>query len=215
MRSPVVAPVPWGAIWLAVAYPFPHGNRVPWLQGFPLDMSLSKFMTRFSLDSGGSPATFSRTQRRSRRRKPVDFPPFAFFRVFSGPKTISLICLDHWLEANATWHRHPADVLSPFIWQRWYKNTPGDMGVHEAVGKDPRLHIASAAGKLLECGVDKKKFAILLNRLKKQGDLSESEAILFARSFAMTPDERWLTHENFLKSHGLFTHSGRKAFGYR
>ena len=35
--------------------------------------------------------------------------------------TISLICLDHWLEANATWHRHPADVLSPFIWQRWYK----------------------------------------------------------------------------------------------
>ena len=128
MRSPVVAPVPWGAIWLAVAYPFPHGNRVPWLQGFPLDMSLSKFMTRFNLDSGRSPATFSRTQRRSRRRKPVDFPPFAFFRVFSGPKTISLICLDHWLEANATWHRHPADVLSPFIWQRWYESLEINQG---------------------------------------------------------------------------------------
>jgi hypothetical protein len=63
--------------------------------------------------------------------------------------------------------------------------------------------------------VDKKKFAATLARLKKQGDLSESEAILFARSFAMTPDERWRTHENFLKSHGLFTRSGRKAFGFK
>ena len=39
----------------------------------------------------------------------------------SATETISLICLDHWLKANATWHRHPADVLSPFIWQRWYE----------------------------------------------------------------------------------------------
>ena len=35
--------------------------------------------------------------------------------------TISLFCLDHWLEANATWHRHPADVLSLFISKRWYQ----------------------------------------------------------------------------------------------
>ena len=63
----------------------------------------------------------------------LDF--FSFVEVTIVPfrhHTISLICLDHWLEANATWHRHPADVLSPFIWQRWYKNTPGDMGVHAA-----------------------------------------------------------------------------------
>jgi hypothetical protein len=32
--------------------------------------------------------------------------------------------LDHWREANATWHRHPADVpadvLSLFIFKRWH-----------------------------------------------------------------------------------------------
>ena len=31
----------------------------------------------------------------------------------------------------------------------------------------------------------------------------------------MTPDERWRTHEQFLRSHGLFTRSGRKAFGFK
>ncbi len=31
----------------------------------------------------------------------------------------------------------------------------------------------------------------------------------------MTPDERWNAHENFLKSHGLFTRSERRAFGYK
>jgi len=44
--------------------------------------------------------------------------------------------------------------------------------------------------------VEKKNFAAALARLKK-------------------PEERWRTHEKFLKSHGLFTRSGRKAFGYQ
>jgi hypothetical protein len=36
-------------------------------------------------------------------------------------KTASLSVRDHWLEANATWHRHPADVLDSSISKRWYE----------------------------------------------------------------------------------------------
>ena len=32
---------------------------------------------------------------------------------------------------------------------------------------------------------------------------------------AATPDERWQFHENFLRSHGLFTRSDRKRYGFR
>jgi hypothetical protein len=62
---------------------------------------------------------------------------------------------------------------------------------------------------------EQKKFERELRRLKKVRTLSESERILFARSLTMTPDERWRTHEQFLRSHGLFTRSGRKAFGFK
>jgi hypothetical protein len=34
--------------------------------------------------------------------------------------------LDHWLEANATWHRHLADVPSPFVWKRQQPFHPSD-----------------------------------------------------------------------------------------
>jgi hypothetical protein len=37
---------------------------------------------------------------------------------------ISWNSLDHWQDANATWHRHPADVLSPLILLSWYKSHP-------------------------------------------------------------------------------------------
>jgi hypothetical protein len=39
--------------------------------------------------------------------------------------TNSLNILDHWLEANATWHRHPADVLGPVVSKRWYYSPCG------------------------------------------------------------------------------------------
>jgi hypothetical protein len=45
--------------------------------------------------------------------------------------------------------------------------------------------------------------------------LSEEEKILFARSLAATPDERWRMHENFLRSLNLYTHSARKAYGFK
>lgn len=60
-----------------------------------------------------------------------------------------------------------------------------------------------------------KKTAKVLERLKSVRGLSEDEKILFARSLAATPDERWRMHENFLRSHGLFTRSARKAFGFK
>ena len=60
-----------------------------------------------------------------------------------------------------------------------------------------------------------KKMAVVLKELKKDRSLSEHERLLFARSLAATPDERWRMHENFLRSLGLFTRSERKAFGFK
>lgn len=54
-----------------------------------------------------------------------------------------------------------------------------------------------------------------LCQLKKVKDLSEEERLLFARSLAATPDERWRLHENFLRSLNLYTRSSRKAYGYK
>ena len=52
-------------------------------------------------------------------------------------------------------------------------------------------------------------------KLKGMRGASEEELIQLARSLAATPDERWQMHENFLRSHGLFSHSQRKAFGFK
>ena len=54
-----------------------------------------------------------------------------------------------------------------------------------------------------------------LCRLKRVPGLSEDERLLYARSLAATPDERWRLHENFLRSLNLFTRSSRKAYGYK
>lgn len=61
----------------------------------------------------------------------------------------------------------------------------------------------------------KSRFQTMLDRLADERTLSEDEKILWARSLAATPDERWRMHENFLRSHGLFTRSQRKAFGFK
>jgi hypothetical protein len=63
--------------------------------------------------------------------------------------------------------------------------------------------------------VVEKKTASVLRRLRRVRGLSEDEKILFARSLAATPDERWRMHENFLRSHGLFTRSERKKYGFK
>lgn len=55
----------------------------------------------------------------------------------------------------------------------------------------------------------------ILWQLKNVKSLSADEKVLFARSLAATPDERWRLHEQFLRSHSLFTRSSRKAFGFK
>jgi hypothetical protein len=35
------------------------------------------------------------------------------------------------------------------------------------------------------------------------------------RGLAASPDERWQMHENFLRSHDLFTRSSRKKYGFK
>ena len=54
---------------------------------------------------------------------------------------------------------------------------------------------------------------VLAEKLRFLPHLSEDERVLYAWSLAATPDERWQRHENFLRSHGLFTRSGRKKSG--
>jgi hypothetical protein len=60
-----------------------------------------------------------------------------------------------------------------------------------------------------------KKIARVLRKIRDAPGLSEDEKYLFARSLAATPDERWRLHENFLRSHGLYTRSARKQFGFK
>jgi hypothetical protein len=54
----------------------------------------------------------------------------------------------------------------------------------------------------------------MLKKIRNVRGLSEHEKLLFARSLAATPDERWQMHENFLRSHDLYTRSSRKKYGF-
>jgi hypothetical protein len=60
-----------------------------------------------------------------------------------------------------------------------------------------------------------KKIARILRKIRGEPGLSEDERYLFARSLAASPDERWRLHENFLRSHDLFTRSKRKKYGFK
>ena len=64
--------------------------------------------------------------------------------------------------------------------------------------------------------VSKKKFQAMRKRLEQvDHGLGEEEIILFARSLAATPDERWRMHENFLRSLNLYTRAAREAYGFK
>jgi hypothetical protein len=60
-----------------------------------------------------------------------------------------------------------------------------------------------------------KKVARVFERIRHVRALSVDEKHLFARSLAATPDERWRLHQNFLHSHGLYTRSERRRFGFK
>jgi hypothetical protein len=54
------------------------------------------------------------------------------------------------------------------------------------------------------------KFRRILARLQKVRGMDEHERILFARSMAATPTQRWQIHNNTLRSLGLSKLSARK-----
>ena len=60
-----------------------------------------------------------------------------------------------------------------------------------------------------------RRIASVLRKLRGVRGLSADERHLFARSLAATPDERWAMHQNFLRSHDLFTRSARRKYGFR
>ena len=60
-----------------------------------------------------------------------------------------------------------------------------------------------------------KKVARVLRKIRHMRGLSEDEKYLLARSLAATPDERWRLHENFLRSHDLYTRSARRKYGFK
>jgi hypothetical protein len=51
-------------------------------------------------------------------------------------------------------------------------------------------------------------------KLKRMRGLDEHEKVLYARSIAATPDERWQMNVTFLRSLGLWRLSDRKKFGF-
>jgi hypothetical protein len=61
----------------------------------------------------------------------------------------------------------------------------------------------------------REKAESVYRRIRHLKGLSVEEKHLFAQSLAATPDERWKQHENFLRSHGLFTPSSRKRYGFK
>jgi hypothetical protein len=62
--------------------------------------------------------------------------------------------------------------------------------------------------------VERKAWRVLA-KLNGIRNLSADERLLFARSLAATPDERWQLHVRYLRSLGLSTRSRRKAFGFK
>ncbi|HEX5218271.1 MAG TPA: hypothetical protein VFZ59_01790 [Verrucomicrobiae bacterium] len=50
-------------------------------------------------------------------------------------------------------------------------------------------------------------------RIKRVPGLDEHEKVLYARSLAATPDERWQINETYLRSFGLWGRSALKKFG--
>ncbi|HEV2840960.1 MAG TPA: hypothetical protein VGW39_06525 [Chthoniobacterales bacterium] len=59
--------------------------------------------------------------------------------------------------------------------------------------------------------VSEKKYRSALRKLRRRmPELSEHEAILFARSLAATPDQRWEMNASFLRSLGFSTLSAKR-----
>lgn len=58
--------------------------------------------------------------------------------------------------------------------------------------------------------LNEKRYRTILRKLRRLPELSEHETILFARSLAATPDQRWEMNANFLRSLGFSTLSAKR-----
>jgi hypothetical protein len=63
--------------------------------------------------------------------------------------------------------------------------------------------------------INERKYQAALRKLRGSRQFSEHEAILFARSLAATPDQRWKLNANFLRSLGCSGLSVKRKLSYR
>jgi hypothetical protein len=76
----------------------------------------------------------------------------------------------------------------------------------------PRLQAVSQYSRPVP---KKKRVERIFERIKSVRGLSLDEKWLFATTLAATPNERWRMHESFLRSHGLYTRSERRKYGFK
>jgi hypothetical protein len=93
------------------------------------------------------------------------------------------------------------------------------LNAHKSEGLNASPHnqrngLPNCSVRTYDAGMQR-KMRRLLWQIRDVRGLSADEKILFARSLSGTPDERWRLHENFLRSHGLYTRSSRKAYGFK
>ena len=60
--------------------------------------------------------------------------------------------------------------------------------------------------------VSRKKWEKVYRKIKNVKGLDEHEKVLYARSLAATPDQRWEINETFLRSFGLWGRSALRTF---
>ncbi|MGI8438187.1 MAG: hypothetical protein ACR2NX_15030 [Chthoniobacterales bacterium] len=75
-------------------------------------------------------------------------------------------------------------------------------------GNRSGIALARPNGKIAQL-LNEKKYRVILRRLRRLPGFDEHEAILFARSLAATPDQRWEMNRNFLRSLGCSSLSAR------
>ncbi len=72
-----------------------------------------------------------------------------------------------------------------------------------------RLPYASPQAMIAKL-LNEKEYRAILRKLRRLPELSEHEAILFARSLAATPDQRWEMNTSFLRSLGFSSLSAKR-----
>lgn len=78
-----------------------------------------------------------------------------------------------------------------------------------ADGERAGIALGWADGKVRRL-LNEKRYRAILRRLRRLPEFSEHDAILFARSLAATPDQRWEMNKAFLRSLGFSSLSAKR-----